>query len=66
MEIKSIKGLTKNHLATTYAELILSNPSDDEVIRINNLILTRFSNRGLADIKDRAWKIVEWVRSKSN
>lgn len=42
-----------------YVNLIKSNPNQEEIIKINNMIIERWSSSALIYIKDKAWKIVE-------
>jgi hypothetical protein len=56
--LANVDLLTRNDVVPFYAELIKSNPNpnNEEVLRVNNLILSKWSNSGLIYIKEKAWK----------
>lgn len=58
-ELINVSGLTRAEIVPYYTLLIVSDSSDDEVKRINNLILSKWSKSGLVWIKERAWKAAE-------
>jgi hypothetical protein len=51
-----VSTLTRDEVVPFYRNLIQSNPSDDEVVSINQLILTKWKPSGLIYIKEKAWK----------
>lgn len=57
--LENITEFTKSEAAKAYSNFIASDPTDDQVKELNQKILTKWSNSELADIKDRAWKILE-------
>lgn len=57
--LENITEFTKSEAAKAYSNFIASDPTDDQVKELNQKILTKWSNSGLADIKDEAWKILE-------
>jgi hypothetical protein len=54
--LANVDLLTRNDVVPFYAELIKSNSNYEEVLRVNNLILSKWSNSGLIYIKEKAWK----------
>ena len=51
-----VASLTRNEVVPHYRKLILSRPSDEEVIRVNQLILSKWKPSGLIYIKEKAWR----------
>ena len=49
---------TRNDIVPYYISLIRDRASDEEVIRVNQLILTKWTHRGLLYIKDKAWRFL--------
>jgi hypothetical protein len=51
---------TRDRIVPYYIDLIIrdNDPFSDEVKRINQLILSKWSNSGLIYIKEKAWKQV--------
>lgn len=60
-QLENITEFTKDEAAMAYSRFIASNPSDDQVKALNEKILTKWSNNGLADIKARAWRILHQI-----
>ena len=54
--LAEVASLTRNEVVPYYRKLILSNPSDEEVLRVNQLILSKWKPSGLIYIKELAWK----------
>lgn len=58
----NVSKLTRNEVVPFYKDLILMDAADpfgDEAIRINNLILSKWTSAGLIYIKEKAWKELE-------
>jgi hypothetical protein len=55
-KITDVSKLTREQVVPYYTYLIISNPSDGEVKRMNDLILTKWKVSGLIYIKEHAWK----------
>lgn len=72
METKDHRKYVNNHHMTRdsvvpfYIDLIMreSDPSSPEVKRVNELILSKWSNSGLTYIKEKAWKAVNNLQPK--
>lgn len=62
-DLTNVSKLTRKDIIPFYVDLICRG-TDPEVVRINNLILTKWSVSGLLWIKEKAWKIVEKHQSK--
>ena len=54
--LTTVKDKTRLQIVPYYTDLLLRNASDAEVLRINNLILTKWKPTGLLYIKQKAWK----------
>lgn len=62
-ELKNLNGLVQSEVIAMYANLITeSNMPNEEIARINQMILDKWSNSGLIFIKDRAWRIVKGLK----
>jgi hypothetical protein len=57
MKVTDVSNLVREQLVPYYAYLIISNPSQAEVKRTNDLILSKWKPSGLLYIKDKAWKL---------
>jgi len=55
--LHDVSAMVRKDVIPYYVDLILNAPQD-EIIRVNNLILSKWTASGLLFIKDRAWKIV--------
>jgi hypothetical protein len=55
-KITDVSNLTRAEIVPYYTYLIISNASDGEVKRMNDLILTKWKVSGLVYIKEKAWK----------
>jgi hypothetical protein len=55
-KLMDVSNLTRAEVVPYYTYLIISNPSDGEVKRVNDLILAKWSASGLLYIKEQAWK----------
>ena len=60
-ELQNLNGLTQAEVFPMYANLIVDNPCNSEVIRVNHLIISKWNNAVLILIKDKAWRIVNSV-----
>ena len=49
---------TRNDIVPYYISLIRDRASGEEVIRVNQLILTKWTKSGLLYIKDKAWRFL--------
>jgi hypothetical protein len=56
--IRDVKNLTRDMIVPYYAYMIRSGVDQDEVIRMNMLILSKWTSAGLEYIKNKAWKMV--------
>lgn len=59
-----LKDMTRNDVVPVYVKMLQENISDDQVVRINGLIIKRWSASALIYIKDKAWKIYDPDGSK--
>lgn len=64
-KLTDVSKMTRDEVVPYYEFLISSSPSDGEVIRINNLILSKWSNSALTYIKEKAWKLLAKNLQKS-
>lgn len=58
MRLDNVSNMVRSEVVPYYIDLIISNASDNEVIRVNKLILSKWSNSGLLYIKDKAHSAV--------
>lgn len=56
-KITDVSNLTRAEIVPYYTYLIISDPSDEEIKRMNDLILTKWKVSGLIYIKEKAWKV---------
>jgi len=54
-QLTSVEKLKRKDVVPYYVDLIKSLPNSEEVIRVNQLILSKWSNSGLLYIKEKAW-----------
>jgi hypothetical protein len=54
--LKDVTNLTRDQVVPYYRHLILNAVSDEEVKRVNQLILSKWKVSGLIYIKEKAWK----------
>jgi hypothetical protein len=59
---ENVIGKTKAEMGVTYAAFIVSEPSEEDIVKFNQIIIDNWSNRGLSDIKDKAWKILRTLK----
>lgn len=59
-----LKDMTRNDVVPIYVKILEDGISRDQIARINNLIIKRWSNAALIYIKDKAWKIYDPDGSK--
>jgi hypothetical protein len=64
--LTSLKGFTQSEIWPMYANLILSDTTDEDVQRVNKMIIDEWSNAALILIKDKAWRIVKNVPKGQN
>lgn len=57
--LKDVTDLTRDQVVPYYRNLILNNAPDWEVIRVNKLILSKWTSSGLIYIKEKAWKGID-------
>ena len=55
--LTDVSNLTRDQVVPFYTYLIVSNASDGEVKRLNNLILSKWTKSGLVYIKEKSWKL---------
>ena len=60
--LTQVKDKTRNDIVPYYVDLIKTDPSNDEVVRVNQLILSKWKPSGLIYIKEKAWKIVDNIK----
>lgn len=56
-ELTDVSKMTRDQVVPYYVDLIYAGQNKD-TLRINNLILSRWSDSGLIYIKEAAWRIV--------
>jgi hypothetical protein len=61
-ELKSLDGYVQAEIFPMYANLIVDGATDEEIIRINQMIIAKWSNAALILIKDKAWRIVNQTK----
>ena len=54
--LTDVSTMTRNEVIPFYKRLIISEPTNEEVIRVNQLILSKWTSSGLVYIKEKAWK----------
>ena len=54
--LADVAGMTRDAVVPFYERLIKSNPTDEEVVRVNQLILSKWTPSGLIYIKEKAWQ----------
>ena len=54
--LTDVSTMTRNEVIPFYKRLISSEPTNEEVIRVNQLILSKWTSSGLVYIKEKAWK----------
>lgn len=55
-KILDVSNLTRAEVVPYYTYLIVSSPSNGEVKRMNDLILSKWKMSGLLYIKEQSWK----------
>lgn len=58
-KLTEVRSLTRDNVVPYYRRLILTNASDEEIVRVNKLILSKWTSSGLNYIKERAWKGID-------
>jgi len=59
MKQADLTNHTRKTASFMYANFILQNPSDEDVITVNQNIMNRWSKSGLIFIKEKAWRILK-------
>lgn len=62
--LTDVAKLKRNDVVPYYIDLIEKTQHDsggEEVVRINNLILSKWTNAGLIYIKEKAWKSLKVI-----
>lgn len=62
VRLTDVSKLTRDRVVPYYIDLICMNRTDEEVIRVNQLILSKWKPSGLIYIKEKAWRYVEQAR----
>lgn len=62
--LTEVRTLTRDEVVPYYVHLILSDAPDEEIKRVNKLILTKWTSSGLLYIKEKAWAKVELAFKK--
>lgn len=62
--LEDVSEMTRLDVVPYYVNLIIHINDRDEVCRINQLILSKWSSSGLLFIKEKAWKIVNDLSKK--
>jgi hypothetical protein len=57
MKLTDVSNLTRDQVVPFYTYQIITHNSDEEVKRLNDLILSKWSKSGLIYIKEKAWKL---------
>lgn len=63
-DLNDVSKMIRNDVVPYYADLIHSYNNAQEAIRVNNLILSKWSPSGLIYIKNKAWKSIESSQNK--
>lgn len=58
--LTDVAGMTRDAIIPFYESLIRSNATDEEVVRVNQLILSKWTSSGLIYIKEKAWKRLKY------
>jgi len=60
-KLESADGLKRDDIVPYYRSLIINSAvlPKDEAIRVNNLILSKWTSSGLVYIKNKAWGLVK-------
>jgi len=53
--LTDVSQMTRNDVVPYYRDLILSESTNEEVVRVNQLILSKWTSSGLIYIKNKAW-----------
>lgn len=57
--LKDVSKMTRDDVVPYYRNLIVNNAPDHEVVRVNKLILSKWTSSGLIYIKEKAWKGID-------
>jgi hypothetical protein len=55
-DLTDVSNMTRDEVVPYYRYVIKHEVSDKEIVRINQLILSKWSSSGLLYIKEQAWK----------
>ena len=58
IKMTDLNGLLQAEIVPKYAVLIMDNPNDEDIVRVNKMIISKWSESGLLRIKEKAWKMV--------
>lgn len=58
--LTDVTDLTRDNIVPYYRHLIKNDATDEEVKRVNQLILSKWKVSGLIYIKEKAWKGLEY------
>lgn len=58
-QMENVTAFTRDELVSLYVHLIRHKASDEVIKKVNDSILTKWSNSGLNYIKEKAWKIYD-------
>lgn len=65
MNLIDCSTLTREEVVPYYVDLIVNIVPDTEILRVNNLILSKWSTAGLIYIKSKAWKQVDLMKKQT-
>jgi len=60
-KLTDVRNMTRDGVVPYYVSLIISEAPKEEIIRINTLILSKWSKAGLLYIKDKAWRGIDLI-----
>lgn len=65
MNLIDCSTLTRDEVVPYYVDLIVNIVPYTEILRVNNLILSKWSSSGLEYIKNKAWKQVDLMKNQT-
>jgi hypothetical protein len=60
-DLTDVSAMTRDDVVPYYADLLIAEADHDEILRVNKLILSKWSGAGLIYIKEKAWKIYNLI-----
>lgn len=60
LKLMDVTDMTRDAVVPYYERLIKENATDEEVVRVNQLILSKWTPSGLIYIKEKAWKRLKY------